>query len=70
MSAAAGGEHTDRESLFEAEEWPHGLRCACCLQEFSEGQPIAERLDAFQDDIPIVIVTCVACDLAGAPIRG
>lgn len=54
--------------VYEAADWPHGLRCAACNQEFMEGQPIAERLDAFRDDIPIVILTCVACDLSGAPI--
>ncbi len=60
---------TDRETLFASEEWPHGLRCAACSEEFMEGQPIAERLEAFQDDVPIVILTCVACDLAGAPLK-
>jgi len=53
------------ERFYTPDEWPHGLRCADCSREFVEGQPIAERLEAFQDDIPIVVIVCVECDLSG-----
>lgn len=53
---------------YDGEDFPHGLRCAACGEEFSEGQPIAERLEAFIDDKPLVVLTCVACDLSGRPL--
>lgn len=56
------------ERLYTEEEWPHGLRCAACDEVFVEGQPIAERLEAFQDDIPVVVITCVGCAFSGAPL--
>ena len=58
----------DDAQVYRAAEWPHGLRCAACHELFVEDQPIAERLDAFQDDIPILVPTCVACDVAGVPL--
>lgn len=54
--------------MYVSAEWPHGLRCAACGGLFVEGQPISERLHAFVDELPIVVVTCVACGLAGAPL--
>lgn len=54
--------------VYRTEEWPYGLRCAACSEEFVEGQPIAQRLDGFQDESPLLTLTCVACDVRGAPL--
>lgn len=51
--------------VFDPDEWEHGLRCSKCLREFTEGQPISEELDAFVDDVPLVIITCVPCAMEG-----
>jgi hypothetical protein len=59
---------TPHGSLFHSPDWPHGLRCAACGDLFTEGQPIAERLEAFQDDMPILVLTCVRCDVEGRPL--
>lgn len=54
--------------VYREEEWQHGLRCAACGEQFVEGQPIARRLDAFQDDSPMLVLMCVACDVAAVPV--
>lgn len=52
------------EEVYHAEDWPHGLRCGECSGLFVEGQPISKRLDAFQEDVPIVTIVCVPCGMA------
>jgi len=50
--------------LVEAEDWPHGLRCAECHRPLQEGGRYSERLDALNaDGIPIVLIVCLGCAL-------
>jgi len=65
---------------FTAEEFPHGLRCMDCADEFVEGQPYSRRLtdvdtcddlaDVFGGDRADALfyteLTCVPCALKGA----
>ena len=39
----------------------HGLKCCICKAVFVEGQPIAEQLDGFLLNTPIVKLVCVGC---------
>lgn len=60
---------------FSADEWPYGLRCMDCGNEFVSGQPIAERLtsvDRFEDGEPVftVEIVCVGCSLAPWYVSG
>jgi hypothetical protein len=52
---------------YHSEDFPYGLRCAECNEEFIEDQPIAEQLDSMLDDIPMVVLVCVPCGL-GRPV--
>lgn len=58
----------DDVRVYRAEEWPHGLRCSACSEEFIEGQPISERLDGFCNGLIVVDLLCVACNVTGAPL--
>lgn len=50
------------------EEWaPHGLSCAQCERVLGEGDRYCQRMHAFIDDTPIVIIVCVSCFLGGEP---
>jgi RNase P subunit RPR2 len=59
---------SDESPTFQSEDWPHGLRCASCERLFTDGMPYSERLEGFQDDIPMCVITCVECALTNAPI--
>ena len=54
---------------YQAEQWPHGLRCAACDRRFVEGQPICKRLEGMDmlDDepMPVVLIVCADCDITG-----
>lgn len=50
---------------YRDEDFPMGLRCPECKRTFHDGDPISERLDGFQDDIPICVLVCVGCGLKG-----
>jgi hypothetical protein len=47
---------------YHAVEWPHGVRCARCDQPFTEGEVMAEQLDGFAGDTPVVVVMHRACE--------
>lgn len=47
--------------LYRDEDFPKGLLCPTCGHVFSDGEPIAENLIGFQDDIPIVTLGCRSC---------
>lgn len=51
--------------VYEAEEWPHGLRCDACGGGFLEGQPVSQKLDSFIDETPVVVIVCVGCAMTG-----
>ncbi len=43
------------------DEWPHGLMCAKCPHVFREGERYTTHLYAFSGDVPMALVTCLAC---------
>src|SRR6187551_3654299 len=50
--------------LVEAEDWPHGLRCAECNRCLKDGDRYSKRLDGLTDDgVPTVLIVCVGCAL-------
>lgn len=58
--------------VYVAEDWPHGLVCMDCNQEFVEGQPISERLvgiGQLSDGAPVLTVEiiCSGCATVMAP---
>jgi hypothetical protein len=50
--------------LMMAAEWPHGLRCAECSQEITDGERYSTMLEGFVGDLPLTVVVCVPCGLA------
>jgi hypothetical protein len=52
----------DRPSLIvRAEDWPHGLTCADCHKELTDGESYSHRLSAFVGDVPLSYAVCVPC---------
>jgi hypothetical protein len=51
-------------------EYPFGLMCAAkdCGHVFTDGERYSERLDGFQGELPIVVITCVPCGLSMAEL--
>ena len=47
--------------IVRAEDFPHGLRCGGCCRVLHEGEPYAERWTGMTEDVPAVMIVCVAC---------
>ncbi len=59
------------ERLYYADsEWEHGLSCPICERVLVEGDEYRKQLRAFQEDIPVVIIVCAACEDAGKVYEG
>ena len=52
---------------YHDEDWPHGLSCPRCGRVLQEGDHYSEELEAFQGEIPIVLIVCVACAFGSPP---
>jgi RNase P subunit RPR2 len=50
-------------------EWEHGLSCPICERVLVEGDEYRTRLESFQDDIPVLLVVCAACEDSGRALE-
>jgi hypothetical protein len=53
---------------FDANDWPHGLRCLDCDRKLEDGDRYATRLQGFAvDGTPVTEIICLECALAVTP---
>lgn len=56
---------TELPRHFDPNDWPHGLRCACCWNEFTAGDVIVDRTGRCEG---MTTPTCAVCARDDAPL--
>lgn len=55
----------DPALVFRVGDFPEGMQCSDCRRVFEDGMVISEKLTGFAAGIPMVLLVCGECGVAG-----